>query len=306
VKFDVIVVGVDFSPASAAAVQRARSLVADGGTLVLVHAIDRALPHVPDEEIVLESLYARLTVDARREIDAIGAAVETTSSRIRVVVKVGRPAYELLLCTEGADLLVVGTHTRGAVGHFMLGSVAEEVARRSPIPTLVVHASKDDAPGEKDAGRVERVVVAVEPAGPSSEPIRAAAALADRLGARLEAIHASDFMPIFPANFMAPLVPRGGSAATPDLSKLLERRRTTAPELVRSLIKRVTGKDVKVHLVSGHPGTEIPKWLGPHDVLVCGTHARKGVGKIVFGSVATKLIRTSPCPVLIVRPVDGP
>ncbi len=40
------------------------------------------------------------------------------------------------------------------------------------------------------------------------------------------------------------------------------------------------------------------------DLLVVGTHARKGIEQVLLGSVAERLVRTSPCPVLVVRPDD--
>jgi len=41
------------------------------------------------------------------------------------------------------------------------------------------------------------------------------------------------------------------------------------------------------------------------DLLVVGTHARKGVQHALLGSVAERLVRTSPCPVLVARPENG-
>jgi nucleotide-binding universal stress UspA family protein len=43
------------------------------------------------------------------------------------------------------DLIVIGTHGRGLVGHFLLGSVAERVVQRSPVPVLTVHGKSGPA-----------------------------------------------------------------------------------------------------------------------------------------------------------------
>lgn len=52
----------------------------------------------------------------------------------------GNPAHVILEASEGFDLIVLGTHGRGAVMHFLVGSVAERVVRRSRIPVLTVRS----------------------------------------------------------------------------------------------------------------------------------------------------------------------
>jgi nucleotide-binding universal stress UspA family protein len=56
------------------------------------------------------------------------------------VVRPGSPAVEILRYAEehGIDLIVMGTHGRGLVGHVVMGSVAERVVRAAPCPVLTV------------------------------------------------------------------------------------------------------------------------------------------------------------------------
>jgi nucleotide-binding universal stress UspA family protein len=44
-----------------------------------------------------------------------------------------------LVDEEKIDLVILGTHGRGLVGHLLIGSVAERVVRRSAVPVLTVH-----------------------------------------------------------------------------------------------------------------------------------------------------------------------
>ena len=46
--------------------------------------------------------------------------------------------------SEDADLIVIGTHGRGAVAHMLLGSVAEKVVRKAPCPVLTVREGEHD------------------------------------------------------------------------------------------------------------------------------------------------------------------
>jgi nucleotide-binding universal stress UspA family protein len=54
----------------------------------------------------------------------------------------------------------------------------------------------------------------------------------------------------------------------------------------------------------GHPFVEIIRYAKDEsiDLIVMGTHGRSGISHLLMGSVAEKVVRKSPCPVLTVRP----
>ena len=60
---------------------------------------------------------------------------------------IGTPVDQVLayVGTERVDLIVLGTHGRGMVGHLLLGSVDERVVRRSSVPVLTVHGAPQAA-----------------------------------------------------------------------------------------------------------------------------------------------------------------
>jgi universal stress protein A len=55
-------------------------------------------------------------------------------------VQVGSPFQEIVryAVEQAIDLIVIGTHGRGPIGHMLLGSVAEKVVRKAPCPVLTV------------------------------------------------------------------------------------------------------------------------------------------------------------------------
>ena len=71
-------------------------------------------------------------IDANVRIE-VGPVVDTV---IEIVEKVN------------ADLIVVGTHGRTGFAHLVLGSVAERIVRRSPVPVLSVRRTEKSAAGE--------------------------------------------------------------------------------------------------------------------------------------------------------------
>ena len=62
--------------------------------------------------------------------------------------------------------------------------------------------------------------------------------------------------------------------------------------------------ETKAEVVPGDISEEILKYTGSKgiDLLILGTHGRKGLEKVVFGSVAERVAKTSPVPVLLVNP----
>jgi nucleotide-binding universal stress UspA family protein len=53
---------------------------------------------------------------------------------------------------EHADLIVVGSHGRGGVGRFLIGSVSDHVVRHAPCPVMVVRRGDESAPATTSAG----------------------------------------------------------------------------------------------------------------------------------------------------------
>lgn len=65
---------------------------------------------------------------------------------------------------------------------------------------------------------------------------------------------------------------------------------------------------IVTHLLTGSPAREIV-WLAAHldaDVIVVGTHGRRGVRRLVLGSVAEEVLRTAGCPVFVERAKNHP
>ncbi|UCF94930.1 MAG: universal stress protein [Desulfobacterales bacterium] len=61
-------------------------------------------------------------------------------------------------------------------------------------------------------------------------------------------------------------------------------------------------------VVAGDASEEIVNYIETHgiDLVIMGTHGRKGLDKIVFGSVAERVVKTAPVPVLVINPYRVP
>ncbi len=75
-------------------------------------------------------------------------------------------------------------------------------------------------------------------------------------------------------------------------------------EIERFGLEEMRGlKGVERNVIKGIPHEAIVKFAKENkvDMIVMGTHGRKGVGRILFGSTAAQVVRFAPCPVLTVR-----
>ena len=144
-----IVAAVDFSAHSDIVLKYAAEFSqAFGAKVVLCHVIAKAdtlsqLP--PTGEGYFPPNYEELQRQAaeKEAQRAIGAAGLKEAS---LTIVAGTPFVEIvkLARSENADLLIVGTHGRGAVAHALLGSVAEKVVRKAPCPVLTVREGEHE------------------------------------------------------------------------------------------------------------------------------------------------------------------
>ncbi|MEZ5293304.1 MAG: universal stress protein [Vicinamibacterales bacterium] len=139
-----LLVPIDFSDTAAAAVKYAVAL-ADGfgAEIHLLYVDEQPLEWQGVPEMALVSSPADDAARARRaEAELAGLLTREERERYRAVVATARGAPAAAIVTYAAahdvDLIVMGTHGRGAVAHLLIGSVAERVVRRAPCPVLTI------------------------------------------------------------------------------------------------------------------------------------------------------------------------
>jgi nucleotide-binding universal stress UspA family protein len=144
-RFRTVVLATDLSPTSEAATAAALDLAATlGARLLAVSVVDPGTLRVAGGRYV-----ARVDqVRAQREQFAqeLVARGRTAGVAVDFLVWEGDPGEAIIDAAqaEGADMIVVGSHGRGTVGRFLIGSVSDHVVRHASCPVLVVRSS---APG---------------------------------------------------------------------------------------------------------------------------------------------------------------
>jgi nucleotide-binding universal stress UspA family protein len=155
--FTRILVPIDFSPPSNAALEYARTVAARfGASLHLLHVADdpyRALysaeVFVPEMEGLRDEILADATARLQRQLRM--GDIQQLAATVQAIV--GTPAASIVEYAEAhdIDLIVMGTHGRGGMSHLLMGSVAERVVRTAPCPVLTVRgvpkaAARTEAP----------------------------------------------------------------------------------------------------------------------------------------------------------------
>ena len=144
-----ILVATDFSEPSGVALAYGRDLARSyNARLYVMHVVEDVMMRysaeigfaAPDMQFDLEKAAKReldriVTDDDRRTLNVVPLVL----SGVNIAETVVKYAKE-----NNIDLIVTGTHGRGAVKHFLVGSVAERVVRTAPCPVLTVHSNERD------------------------------------------------------------------------------------------------------------------------------------------------------------------
>jgi nucleotide-binding universal stress UspA family protein len=135
--FKRIVCPIDFDANSITALKLARDLATDPeATLYLLHVVGVVLAGFPKQF----HAYPMTEHDARSRLQDIAREHLEGNVRYQVLTRTGDPASEILRAVReiGADSVVMPTHGRTGLDHFLLGSVGERVVRESTRPVLTI------------------------------------------------------------------------------------------------------------------------------------------------------------------------
>jgi nucleotide-binding universal stress UspA family protein len=148
---------------------------------------------------------------------------------------------------------------------------------------------------------IQSILVAVDYSACSAAAVTFAAEVARKFGAALDVVHVWD-RPAYVADDVQ--VGHGNDARS--LVELI--RENAQAEMARFMAELDVPAtlDISTRLLAGNPAATLLQILeqGKHQLLVVGTHGRTGIVHLLLGSVAEKLVRLSPVPVLTV-PGDG-
>ena len=293
-----IVTGYDLSAESLVGVEHALRLATQSGAeVVIVHAGQYKPPStkmpLPETD---ESHFNELMTQAAPERDAELKAVCQRYNTVPVTKTTinAHPDVGLSIATKelNADLLVVGTHGYTGFRRFLLGSVAEKAVRIVETNVLVARESK------VSLEYYGRILVPTDFSQPSVDALELAMTLATKESS-IELVHYWQLPYVSTGNFGA--VPITGLAA----QNLREQTREASIASGQRLVSRYSDRGIPLSFEhqEGQPAQEIHKRLleEDYDLVVLGSHGRRGLRRLLLGSVAEATLRHAPCSVFMVR-----
>jgi nucleotide-binding universal stress UspA family protein len=304
--FKTILVPTDFTaPAREATTVAGELARATGGRLVLLKVLDVPLmagvydPLLAQPTGVPSEVMAEYGEAASTELESAVAALTEKGLTVEGRVSEGDPSEVIVdVAAElNADVIVMGTHGRFAVRRLLLGSTANDVVRTASMPVLSVPPR---ALEDRKADQFKKLLVSTDFSSTAEAALTTAVQLARQTDAELRIVHV----------YEPPELAYGGYPYFPVVTAVAdaEREKVEADLTARldDLKSEVSeqGVTVSTGLLSGHPGAQIldeaRDWGA--DLLVLGTHGRRGFRRFLLGSVAERLVREAPCPVLTISP----
>ncbi len=272
--FDNVLVGVDGRPNGRDAIELARHLAAPEGKLTLAHIRDGRLhpshaipPGMLDEERkASEELLELERADADVEADLVSAVAPSPGRGLH------EQAQEL-----GADLLVVGSTSRGPLGRAMLGDDTRAALNGAPCGVAIAVAGYAEAPKP-----IAKIGVAYNESPESTMALSVARELAARTRALVSALE----VVAIPTYAYTGLI-------VPPVAESIDEMLTKATARLQAL------EDVDAKAVYGLTGEELAAFGDEVDLLITGSRGYGPVRRLVVGSTSDYLERHARCSLLV-------
>jgi len=279
-----VVVGVDDSPASGAALALAWSVARQAGTECRPVHVVRELPSVP-ADFDREDAQSKAAAAARDAVASALTGAAPSEALAQIEVRSGNTAFVLGAAVKeyGAELLVLGGKHHAAPARWFSSSTVHHAVRTIDVPLLVATEHR---------GSLGRVIAAADLSDAAAPTLAAAGRFAALLGAELRALHVVEpFPPI------------------PDVAVQLDEQEhisSAEREFGHVVDQALEGHAAEPVVRCGMPSRticdEAEAWQA--DLIVVGSHGKGWVDRVLLGSTAERLLNRLPASVLVV-PVGG-
>ncbi|WP_234831300.1 universal stress protein [Rhodopseudomonas palustris] len=284
----IVLVATDFSARSDRAVRRAAAIAREASArLVLTHVVD---DDQPERLVAAECDLAETALS-----DAIREHAYLAGLSCSPLVVCGTPFAGIVQAAEqqGADLCVIGSHRRAFLRDIFVGTTAERVIRNSPVPVLMANIDP--------ALRYANCLAPVDLSECSLQALRTGRRLGVLTNIRMVILH------VYDAAAVGMLSYAGVGKGNVD-DYLTDARVEAVRELTRFLgpldLDDVDYSTMVREGVAQAAIVDVAAELRP-DLVVIGTHGRRGAVRLLLGSVTEEVLRRLNRDILIVPARDA-
>lgn len=280
-----------------------------GGRITLLQVINLPMPLGAPYDAAALSAYSfeQTEAEAASYLARVAGWPLLNGVRVETEVVTGAPAATVLDIAreKQADLIVICSHGRTGATRWMLGSVAEHIARQSLVPVLILREQGAvPAHPHPDPLQPMRILVPLDGSLFAEAALAPAAQLILALaGPEQAALHLALALPPYEMdreNVPNTLALDGARAY---LMRTADRMRGTYPQL-RVSWSVTSDVDVAQALLRvAETGDEVGTGPGsPSDLIAMATHGRSGIIRWALGSTTERVLHGTKLPLLIVRP----
>ncbi len=270
-----------------------------GAALHVLHVINEQDPEwydLADPLDMVDDLRRQLHNQAQHKLAALDAETKVeTEVAVDISFNVANSIHDYIEDND-VDMLVIGAHGRTGVREMVLGSLAEKMLRHAACPVLTVgeHAPWEDT--QQDL-QVADILAPVDFSEGSKYALRIAKSFADLYKAHLDVLFVAEER-VVPQFHDTGLPTMGVVRMDPDIV-------ARAEPAITQLAADVGGPDVPVtpRVREGGAAKAITDLATERDsdFIVMATRGLSGMQRIFMGSVTERVVRATPCPVLVVR-----
>ena len=306
--FKRILVPLDTSKLAEIAIPHAEELAIKlGSEVILAHV--RSSADTPDKNahrVYMSKISAEVEqrIKKSREL-AQGEKVKVISVVLGEPNVINHPADEILNYAEkeNVSLIVLATHGWTGIRRWTLGSTANNIARASKCPLLLIRAG-GDAPRSV---HMEKILVPLDGSQPGEAIIPYIENLASKIKSKITVLNVVETQfHIYPYADGLDYYGGAGIVRVPYTVEEMKPLEDVAVKYATGVTGRLKkeGIDATWEVRIGSPGDEISKKESEShpDLVAMTTHGHSGFGRLDHGSVADKVLHHGSTPLLLVRP----
>jgi nucleotide-binding universal stress UspA family protein len=277
--------------------------------LIFVH--NPSEPDYPEHHLLAEdSWMTALKTRHRAYLDQVTERLRAGGANIRPpLVLQGEVAATIHrhVVEKQVDLVVMTTHARSPVARMWLGSVADQLIRELPKPLLLIRPVEQKADATADVV-VKHMLLPLDGTPLAEQIITPAVALGDLMEADYTLLRV--IRPAAPVHYPAEGVALGPlpESMLKQLQRMETEVRDKAHEYLDDVARRLRGHRVGIRVAEeAQPAQAVIDATKKvrADVVAMQTHGRRGLSRLILGSVADKVLRGSVVPLLVQRPLPS-